>query len=77
MEEICNKWKKSGFFITISVLTIFFLTTGLRNIPNNGFIPFKGEVRDLFRFLSTVPKESVVAGNPYALDCVPLFSKRS
>jgi hypothetical protein len=35
------------------------------------------EYPELYKFLSTLPKNSLIAGHPYQMDAVPLFTKRS
>lgn len=33
--------------------------------------------KDIYNFISTLPKDSLIVGYPKDLDCIPLFSKRS
>ena len=72
-----KKFSHKRILFSIILLLGFILLTGTRIVPYNGFMHFTGEWKKLFIALENTPENSIIAGNIYILDNIPLFSKRS
>ena len=72
-----SKNLKIGLLANIVLLFILFNYTGFKIHPNNGYIkiPFK-EYSDLFEKVKKIPANFIIAGNPYLLDNIPLYTGR-
>lgn len=57
--------------ITLATSAVYIRTLGVKYINPSDF------ERDVYQFVASLPKETVLAGNPHLMEGIPLFSKRS
>ncbi|MBN1811536.1 MAG: hypothetical protein JXA14_06855 [Anaerolineae bacterium] len=74
-----NAWKKvvraSGLFAAC-VVTVLSVATYIRTLETKPINPSQAE-RDVYEFVSTLPKETMLVGESDVMTGIPLFSKRA
>jgi len=74
MDYYISKIKKHKHKImTLAVIVIVLFVWYVPFIKDNLTLC---ENQDLYDFISTLPKDAVIAGHPKTMDCIPLYSKR-
>src|SRR5205823_2512998 len=78
LESLGNRLRPGWLVVTLAAMLAAVVLLGELSVAGGGQSPYRHCVLDAqaLRYIGTLPKSAIIAGDPTSVDCVPIVSER-